>query len=85
MQMFRRHKDMLVLNPGSVGVAMDRVSPLEEVHNPAWAEYAILTIEGDALNVELRRTPFDVHALHQAIYDSCIPHAEWLANEWTAA
>jgi predicted phosphodiesterase len=83
MQMFRRHKDMLVLNPGSVGVAMDRVSPLAEVHNPAWAEYAILTIEGNALNVELRRTPFDMHALHQAIYSSGIPHAEWLASEWT--
>jgi putative phosphoesterase len=82
IQMFRRHKDILILNVGSVGMAMDRVSPIEEVHNPAWAEYAVLTVEGNALNVELRRTPFDVHALHQAIYSSGIPHAQWLANEW---
>jgi putative phosphoesterase len=82
MQMFRRYKDMLIVNTGSVGLAMDRVSPIEEVHNPAWGEYAVLTVEGNALNVELRRTPFDVHALHRAIESSGIPHAEWLANEW---
>lgn len=82
IQMFRRHEQMLVLNPGSVGMAMDRVSPIEEVHNPAWGEYAILNVKGNALNVELRRTPFDIDALHQAIYSSGIPHAEWLANEW---
>lgn len=84
MQMFRRYKDILILNAGSVGLAMDRVSPIEEVRNPAWAEYAVLTVEGKALNVELRRTPFDVHALRRAIYSSGVPHAEWLANEWQA-
>jgi predicted phosphodiesterase len=84
IQMFRRHKDILVLNPGSVGMAMDRISPIEEMHNPAWGEYAILSVEGTALNVELRRTPFDIDALLQAIYSSGIPHAQWLANEWKA-
>ena len=84
MQMFRRYKDVLIVNVGSVGMAMDRVSPIEAVRNPAWAEYAVLTLEGNALNVELRRTPFDVHALRRAIYSSGIPHAEWLANEWQA-
>ncbi len=82
MQMFRRYKNILILNVGSVGMAMDRVSPIAEVRNPAWAEYALLTVEGNALNVELRRTPFDVHALQRAIYSSGIPHAQWLANEW---
>lgn len=84
MQMFRRYKNILILNVGSVGIAMDRVSPIAEVRNPAWAEYAVLTVEGNALNVELRRTPFDVSALQQAIYSSGIPHAQWLANEWQA-
>lgn len=82
MQMFRRHKDILIVNPGSVGSAMDRVSPIEEVRNPAWGEYAILTVEGNALSVELRRTPFDIDAFLEAIYSSGVPHADWLANEW---
>ena len=84
MQMFRRHKDALVLNPGSVGFGMDHIPPHAEVRHPAWAEYAILNVEGDALSVELRRTPFNTTPLLQAIQSSGIPHAEWLANTWTA-
>lgn len=83
MQMLRRYKDSLILNPGSVGLALDRVSPLEEVRNPAWAEYAIIDIEGNALHVELLRTPFDSQAFIQTIRVSGMPHAEWLAGEWS--
>jgi predicted phosphodiesterase len=39
-QMFRRFKDLLVFNPGSVGLAMDRVSPLSEIRQPARAVLA---------------------------------------------
>lgn len=83
--MFRRYKDMLVLNPGSVGLAMNRVfpSPSSEARNPPWAEYAILTIEGNALNVELRRTPFGISAFLQTMSNSDIPHVELLANLWS--
>ena len=41
-QMFRRYKDILVINPGSVGASLDRVSPLNEVRNSPWAEYALV-------------------------------------------
>ena len=83
IQMFRRHKDMLILNPGSVGFGMDRVPPLAEMHHPAWAEYAILCIKDNTLSVELHRTPFDTNLLLKAIQSSGTPHAKWLVNTWT--
>ena len=81
-QMFRRYRDMLVLNPGSVGLPIDRVWPRDEIRNPPWAEYAIIQSDGNLLNVELHRTPFNVQAFIQAVLASGMPHAEWLANDW---
>src|SRR5205807_7695464 len=63
MQMFRRYKDMLLLNPGSVGLALDRVSPIDQIRNPAWAEYAIVSVDNGSLSVEMHRVPFDLQAL----------------------
>lgn len=82
MQMFRRYKDILILNPGSVGAALDRVSPLNEMHNAPWAEYAIIDAEGNALYVEMQRVPFDLQALAESALKSGMPHAEWWVSEW---
>jgi predicted phosphodiesterase len=38
IQMVRRFKDRLILNPGSVGLAMDRVSPVDDIHQAAFGE-----------------------------------------------
>jgi predicted phosphodiesterase len=84
LQMFRRYRDMLIINPGSVGLAFDPVYPLEAARNPSWGEYAVINVDGDTLSVELRRTPFDVKAFIQAIQASAVPHAAWLAKEWGA-
>ena len=84
MQMFRRYKDMLLLNPGSVGLAIDRVSPFEEIRNVAWAEYAILSTEDGSLSVEMYRLPFDLQAFIQAGLSSGMPHAEWWSSEWSS-
>jgi putative phosphoesterase len=84
MQMFRRYKDVLLLNPGSVGLAIDRVSPFEEIRNAAWAEYAILSTEDGSLSVEMYRVPFDLQAVIQAVLSSGMPHAEWWISEWSS-
>ena len=84
MQMLRRYKDSLIINPGSVGLALDRVSPLDEVRNPPWGEYAIIEIEGSKITVELHRIPFAIQAFVQTIRKSGMPHADWLAGEWEA-
>jgi putative phosphoesterase len=86
MQMFRRHRRSVVLNPGSVGLAIDSGWPFEgPIHNPPWGEYAIIDAgERGELTVELRRTPFDVDAFRQVVYASGMPHADWLAHEWAS-
>ncbi|WIG60757.1 MAG: Diadenosine tetraphosphatase related serine/threonine protein phosphatase [Ktedonobacterales bacterium] len=89
IQMLRRYRDALVLNPGSVGLAYDRVpSPGvadATVRNPPWAEYAILTVAGGRLGVDLRRVPFDVAALLRAARASGMPHAAWWCADWDTA
>lgn len=89
MQMVRRHREALLLNPGSVGLAYDRVPspdlPASAVRNPPWGEYAILTSVGSRLSLDLRRVPFDVRALLQSARDNGMPHAAWWCAEWDDA
>ncbi len=84
-QMFRRFKDQLVFNPGSVGLAMDRVSPLSEIRQPAFAEYAIVEYDKTTLQVELHRIAFDLQAFIQVMHTSGMPHAAWWASHWKEA
>ena len=81
-QMLRRHRDMLILNPGSVGLAVDRVPFTFHSRNPPWAGYAVLRAGDGGLGIELRRTPFAVAALLAAVRESGMPHAEWYAGDW---
>ena len=86
IQMLRRYQDVFVLNPGSVGLAYDRVpSPGATVRNPPWGEYAILSVTGSSLGVDLRRVPFAVATLKRAARANGMPHAEWWAAEWDEA
>jgi putative phosphoesterase len=85
IQMFRRFEDVLLLNPGSIGLPMDGVPPMrrrKNILNAPWAEYAIVHSDGNALDVELLRVPFDVHALLEIARSSGMPHAEWWTRDW---
>jgi hypothetical protein len=82
-QMIRRHRGFMMLNPGSVGLPVDRIPADSSARNPAWAEFAVLTCGGKGdLRIELRRVPFDVAALLAAARQSGMPHAEWYAGDW---
>ncbi len=86
IQMLRRYQDVLALNPGSVGLAYDRVPSSDaSVRNPPWGEYAILSTTGNNLSVDLRRVPFAVATLKQVTRANGMPHAEWWAAEWDEA
>lgn len=85
VQMFRRFKDILVLNPGSVGLAMDRVSPMSKIRQPAFAEYAIVECDRTSLHVGLHRVAFDLQAFIQVMNTSGMPHAAWWASHWKEA
>jgi predicted phosphodiesterase len=81
-QMLRRHRDALVLNPGSVGFAKDAIAPAMLIGNPSWAEYAVITCAGGQLDISLRRAPFDLDALFGAQGATGIPRAHWRKGDW---
>lgn len=88
VQLFRRWQRSLLLNPGSVGLPFDGVPPASGpatgLHNPAWAEYLLLTSEGRRLSVDLRRVPYALDVLLQAIRASGSPQSDWMAGDWVA-
>ncbi len=81
-QMLRRHRDALVLNPGTVGFVKDAIAPAASIRNPSWAEYAVIAYDGGQLDVSLRRVPFDLDALFAAFDASGIPRAQWRKGDW---
>ncbi len=81
-QLLRRHRDMLVLNPGTVGFAKDAIAPAAPIRNPSWAEYAVVAGDARQLDVSLRRVPFDLDAHFAALDASGIQRAQWRKGEW---
>lgn len=81
--MVRRWRDVLLVNPGSVGLPYQAVGPEGQVRTPPWAEYAVLTAEGEGLSIELRRSPVDVYSIVRAALDNGMPHGVWWAGEWS--
>lgn len=79
--LLRRYQDMLLLNPGSVGLPYLEL-PSGQVINCTWAEYAILTQENGRLAVDFRRVPYGREAIVDTIHTSGMPHAEWFAADW---
>jgi len=81
--MLRRHRETLVLNPGSVGLACLQVPQLG---HPArylpWAEYALVEGRDSALDVSLRRLPLELDAVRRAARASDMPHAHWWCGLW---
>ncbi|QBD77903.1 metallophosphoesterase [Ktedonosporobacter rubrisoli] len=84
VQLLRRHEDMILCNPGSVGLAYSYSPSLQSIYNPAWGEYAIISANAEYVGIELRRVPFDVEAFVKAMLSSGMPHAQWCAADWKA-
>ena len=74
--MLRRHRDRLLLNPGSVGIPYERVEEGRITRTPPWAEYALLGWNGAALDVSLRRVPLDNEAVIADYRASGMPHVD---------
>ena len=82
IQLVRRYRESILLNPGSVGLPIDRLPPAAPVRNPAWAEYAIVTAADGRLAIDLRRIPYDLAPLVAAARASAMPHAAWWIADW---
>jgi putative phosphoesterase len=81
VQMLRRWRDRLIINPGSIGLPFYLDSSGRE-HNPAFAEWAMVTAERGRLSVDFRRTPFDLEQWRHEVLDSGMPHAQWYVQGW---
>lgn len=81
-QMLRCSGELILFNPGSVGLPFQVDRRTGTVRNPAWAEYALVRWQSGALGVELRRVPFDARAVVEAASASGMPHAEWWTADW---
>lgn len=76
LQQIRRTGEYFLFNPGSVGLAFNRNQTPEDFRVDPWAEYAILTSEGERVGLEFRRVPFDVAEVVRSLRESGRPHIE---------
>jgi len=81
-QLLRRYRDMVLVNPGSVGLPYEHDAVTNEDRNPPWAEYGLINWSEQGFSVELRRVPLDAGAVVRAALESGMPHAEWWAASW---
>ncbi len=86
IQMHRRHKNKLMVNPGSIGnafwLAFDKKEPPSLL---PWAEYGIITVEDGTLGVDLRRVQFDMAAFKETVMQSDMPNKNWWFNQYSEA
>jgi len=82
LQQIRRIGDSYFFNPGSVGVVYDRNQPEDNFGLDPWAEYAILSSEGEQLGLEFRRVPYDVEALLRIYEASGKPYSDSAIEEY---
>lgn len=83
VQMYRRHGEKLIINPGSVGNAFKfTYTPGNPPSLLPWAEYTILGQNGPVLDVDLRRVPFDTAEVHQRVRESGLHGKEWWLRQY---
>jgi putative phosphoesterase len=88
-QMVRRYRDMLIVNPGSVGAPVAHNREGTQAYYPSWAEYGLVEVAesrmGTTLQVQLSRVPIDMNALISAVKASEMPHQAWYIARWRHA
>ncbi|HEX6544510.1 MAG TPA: metallophosphoesterase family protein [Ktedonobacterales bacterium] len=81
LQMVRRYADAHLINVGSVGLAGVGAATQKNRH-VRWAEYAVVEVDGERLDISLRRTPLDVALMIERAHASGMPEVEWWAGLW---
>jgi predicted phosphodiesterase len=84
IQHIRRVGDSFYFNPGSVGLAYSHAQSEGAFHADPWAEYAVLTVDGDHVGLEFRRVPFDVAELVRTYRGSGRPFAEEAMTQYVS-
>ena len=76
----RRVGDALVLNPGRVGKDFGAVFEGDLRDLDGTAQYAVLSVDGSRLAVDLQRVPYSLEELRRVTLESGMPHAEEAAR-----
>jgi putative phosphoesterase len=78
LQLLRRYRDRILVNPGSVGLPLGSLTASPPAPPlPAWTEYALVADDG-GLAISFRRLPIDVDALAAATRS--MPCSTWAAD-----
>jgi hypothetical protein len=70
-----------LINPGSVGLPGVGAAA-QRNHDVRWAEFAVVEVEGDRVDISLRRIPLDVEQLIDVASTSGMPEVEWWTGLW---
>ncbi len=81
-QLIRRHQQSYIINPGSIGLPYEYKTDSTDVRTPPWAEYAIITVEKDKLNITLNHIRYDIRPLIKVAHQSRMPYADWWTQDW---
>jgi predicted phosphodiesterase len=83
IQLLRRHGDKLIINPGSVGNAFHHAfAPGVVPQLLPWAEYAIVSTDGEIVSANLRRVPFDTQKVLRHVQESSLPSKAWWLDQY---
>ena len=82
IQMIRRYADLVIVNPGSVGQAIEKPRGSYNNRRVPWAEYALIRCDdqGSLEKAELRRKYLDASEILKDAINSGMPHPEWWAG-----
>ncbi len=75
-QQLRRIGDGWYFNPGSVSLAYNWERSKDGMRVDPWADYAIVSVDGDRFGITFRHVPFDVDQLAHIIRASGRPYAD---------
>ena len=81
-QLLRRYQQSYIINPGSVGLPYEYKTGSTNVRTPPWAEYAILKVEDDMLDISLHHVKYDIRPLLEVAHQCGMPHAGWWTQDW---
>lgn len=87
-QQIRHLARSFYFNPGSVGFPWRHDQPdlsRGKIQSDPWAEYAVLTVDGDRIALDLRRVPIDITALDAIVNASGMPEPEMITGRYRDA
>jgi len=82
VQMVSQHKEMTLINPGSVGMPFEFPRRGQDQRAFHRAEYAIIDMTDGRLAIDLHRLPIDFEALTTTALKSGMPEVEFWLSTW---